>query len=246
MKNKFKTFYKVGNNEYSIMTFDNDLFIGTKSVLEIPRRWFFKKKINQGFKLLEMTAPISFLFDAINSMEVEKEDKEFPDMTTYKGIDNKKLRKDIKNMYDEVLENEIDSILKDFNAWCNRFKEENGAILPEDQIQKTIAANKQALNAEIEQIRAYSKANSLIFMNPRITDSKDLYNFLQLERMNFLYAQRAGSSLRFNYFYDLDDFGVVTIYKVQTVRGYIKSIETFIYNRDILSKLVQFMTKNNL
>jgi hypothetical protein len=240
-KNKFNKIYEIGSNAYSILKFNGDIFIGTETFLKVKR-----KKINQGFKSIELTAPLSMLFDRVISAELVKEDKEFPDMNRYAKIDGKALRKDLKDMYDSALESEIDYILNDFKNWCNNFKDNNAGILPPEQMEKVINTNRNTLNENIETIKKNHKLTALVFKEPRITDSKDLYTLTQLERFEFLYSQRVGASLKINYFYDLDDFGVVTIYKVQTVRGYVKSIETFIFNREIINKIIEYMAKHNL
>ena len=245
-KNKFNEFYKIGDNSYSLLSFNGDLFIGTTSYLSVPKRFKRVKHINQGFKVLELSAPIGMLFDRITSAELVKEDKEFPDMNTYAKVDNKELRKFMKNMYDEILENEINYTLNDFNVWCNNFRDENAGILPEQELDKVIARNRQAVMSSIDIVKKEHKDATPIFKEPKITESKDLYNFTQMENIEFLYTQKVGSNLKINYFYELDDFGVITIYKVQTVKGYIKCIETFIYNRTVLQKLVEYMEKNKI
>lgn len=245
-KNKFNEFYKVGDNSYSLLVFNGDLFIGTTSYLSIPKAFKRKNKINQGFKVLELSAPIGILFDYLTNAELIEEDKEFPDMNKYAKFDNKELRKFIKNAYDTTLENEINYALNDFNTWCNNFREENAGVLPPEEIEKIISRNRQMVLSNIDIVKKEHKETTPIFKEPRITESKDLYNFTQMEHLEFLYTQKVGSNLKLNYFYDLDDFGVITIYKVQTVKGFVKSIETFIYNRDIIQKLVDYMIKNKI
>lgn len=240
-KNKFNKVYEVGNNAYSILKFNDDLFIGIETFLKFKRT-----KISQGFKSIELTAPLSLLFDKIINAELISEDKEFPDMNKYAKVDNKEIRKSLKDMYDSALENEIDYTLNDFKNWCNNFKENNAGVLPPHEIDKIITKNRVALDELISSIKQEHKMKALVFKEPKITDSKDLYTFSQLERLEFLYSQRVGASLKINYFYDLDDFGVVTIYKVQTVRGYVKCVETFIFDRTVLSKIVEYMAKHNL
>ena len=247
MRNKkFKTFHKVGNNEYSMMIFDGDIFLGTKSVLEIPK--FFKrtKKINQGFKVLELTAPISYLFNEVVSTKLINEDKEFPDMNTYEKVDAKKVRNDIKAIYEKSIEDEINGILLDFKNWCKTYAENNKDNLKPIEINNIISQNRNRLDEYINNIKAMSVLKTLEFKPPKIVDSKDLYSISQLDRLEFLYSQKVGSNLKFSYFYDLDDFGVITIYKIQTVKGFVKYIETFIYDRQIITKVEEYILQNNV
>ena len=48
------------------------------------------------------------------------------------------------------------------------------------------------------------------------------------------------------YLYEVDVFGVVTIYKIHCVKNIIKTIETFIYNREIIQEMMSCMVNNNL
>lgn len=244
-KNKLVKVCKVGSNVYSILKIGDELFIKDDNYY-IEKKGLFKTKINQGTTLLELSAPLTFLLSKIIELDVENEDKEFPDMTTYATLDNKEIRKTLKDMYSDVLENEITELRQDFNAWKIKFEDENSAILPKEQIEKILKSNENALNCKIEDIKNYHKFADPSFNLPRITDSKDLYNLTELNRFDFLATQKFGESFKISYFYDLDQFGTINIYKVKTVRGVVKSIETLIYNRDIITKVMNTIEDKNL
>ena len=64
--------------------------------------------------------------------------------------------------------------------------------------------------------------------------------------LEFLYTQKIGSNLEITYLYDLDCFGTLTIYKVQNVKKTLKSVETFIYNKEIIEELIAYIENNKL
>ena len=64
--------------------------------------------------------------------------------------------------------------------------------------------------------------------------------------MEFLYSQKIGAFYRIYYLYEFDSFGTVTIYKVHCARNVVKTIETFIYNREIIQELTACMMNKNL
>lgn len=242
----YKKIHKVGNNVYSLLSFDRDLYVGTESFIELPNRFGFKRKINQGFKVLELTPPILYLFNAVLDCKLIEEDKDFPDMNKYELVNSKDLRKTIKDVYDAEFYGQIDNMLNDFNEWVIKINHDNENKLSKEELDKIVEKTKEEVDRAISYLKINKKEQGLSFKVPRITDSKDLYNFTQLERLNFLYSNKVGSNLRFNYFYDLDEFGNIIIYKVQTVKGYVKTIDTFIYNRDIINKIVVYIVDHNL
>ena len=99
---RYIKFYETGNNKYYLLPFSDELHLVTESVMPIQKKFlFFKKKkdLVQGIKLLELTAPISMLFQEIINADIDVKDEEFPDMTTYKKVDNIKMRKTLEEYY---------------------------------------------------------------------------------------------------------------------------------------------------
>ncbi|MBR6113522.1 MAG: hypothetical protein IKP79_03325, partial [Bacilli bacterium] len=66
------------------------------------------------------------------------------------------------------------------------------------------------------------------------------------ENFEYLYTQRIGSNYKITYLYDLDIFGTITIYKIHTVKNVVKTIETFIYNREIIQEMLAYIVNHNM
>lgn len=246
IKKDFIKFYELENNNYYLFPFDNDLYVATESVLKFKKKFlFFKKDVNltQGFKMLQLTGPISLLFNEIINMPVDKEDKDFPDMTTYKKVDNLELRKKIESIYKDTLDTEIRHQKEQFDAWKDDFILNNEEITDEE-VENIIKVNEQRLERNLIAIKSSNILNTLSFKwktGENVIIKKMLDN-----NMEFLYSQDIGSTYKIYYLYDLDIFGTFTIYKVQTVKNTIKSVETFIYNKEIIQELIGCMINNNL
>lgn len=243
---KYIKFHEIGDNRYYLLPFDGELFIGTESVLSyVDKVLFFKRKrkLSQGFKLLQLTSPIFTLFNEIICCDIEKEDEDFPDMNTYKKVDNKQLRKNIEKTYKDILDTEIDNINDDFQAWVDDLVL-NNEELSEEEINKVIIVNTQRVNELIKTVKAQNILNSLSF---KWNNGENLIIKKMLDNnMEFLYSHKFGAGYKIYYLYELDDFGTVTIYKVQCVKDVVKSVETFIYNREIIQELTACMVNNDL
>lgn len=244
---KFKKFYSVEGTNYSLMSFQDSLYLGIELTFNIPRKIGKPKKITQEFKVIELTPPLLQLFQfMVNGLEIDKEDKDFPEMTTYKRFKARDVINSIKDMYQESLENEISYIIDDFNKWCNNYREDNQDTMSNEDIEKVLNYNRNAVDKTIRQLMETNVINTLNFKKPKIVDSKDLYEFSMLENLQFLYSQKFNNNLTISYFYDLDVFGVITIYKVHTVKGYVKTVESFILNKEIINKLLDYVVSNKL
>ena len=78
---RYIKFFETGNNKYYLLPFSDELHIVTESILPIEKKFlFFKKKkdLVQGIKLLELTAPISMLFQEIINAEAGVEKRHSP------------------------------------------------------------------------------------------------------------------------------------------------------------------------
>lgn len=244
---KFKKFYSIEGTNYSLMSFQNSLYLGIELTFNVPRKLGKSKKITQEFKVIELNPPLLQLFQfMVNGLEVDKEDEDFPEMTTYKRFKARDVINSIKDMYQESLENEISYIVEDFNKWCNDYRENYQDTMSVEDIEKVLNYNRRAVDKSIKQIMETNIINTLNFKRPRIVDSKDLYQFSMLENLQFLYSQKFNNNLTISYFYDLDVFGVITIYKVHTVKGYVKTVESFILNKEIITKLLDYIVSNKL
>lgn len=242
---KFKKFYEVGSNKYYIFSFDRELYLGTESEFCVPRKIFKTPKyLTQNFKMLQLTTPILMLFTNILDMSIDKVDKDFPDMTTYKKLDNLALRKDIETIYKQSLDDEIESCKKDFDNWIDNIIEDESKT--DEEKNKIIETNKKRLDDIIYNIKTHNVLNTLKFKVPRNTNENPVVRKMIDTNLEFLYTQKIGSNLEITYLYDLDCFGTLTIYKIQNVRKTLKSVETFIYNKEIIEELIAYIENNKL
>lgn len=243
---RYIKFYETGNNKYYLLPFSDELHVVTESIMPIQKKFlFFKKKkdLVQGIKLLELTAPISMLFQEVISADVDTKDEEFPDMTTYKKVDNIKMRKTLEEYYLEAINEKVQQMEDDFDKWLNDIYNTMDN-LDECELKKLEETNRKRLEQNIKIMKEHSPLN---FMSFKWKSGENLVIKRMLDNnMEFLYSQKIGSNYKIYYLYEVDVFGVVTIYKIHCVKNIIKTIETFIYNREIIQEMMSCMVNNNL
>lgn len=243
---RYIKFFETGNNRYYLLPFSDELHIVTESILPIEKKFlFFKKKkdLVQGIKLLELTAPISMLFQEIINADIDTKDEEFPDMTTYKKVNNVEIRKTLEEYYKDALDVRVGEMENEFNNWLEGIRE-NLTNLDEKELKQIENTNRKRLEQNIMSVKEHSPLN---FMSFKWKTGENLVIKRMLDNnMEFLYSQKIGSNYKIYYLYELDVFGVVTIYKIHCVKDIIKTIETFIYNREIIQELMACMVNNNL
>ena len=243
---RYIKFHEVGNNKYYLLPFSDELHIVTESILPIQKKFlFFKKKkdLVQGIKLLELTAPISMLLQEVISADVDTKDEEFPDMTTYKKVDNLKMRKTLEEYYMSALNERIEQMEADFDNWLENIRETMNN-LDESELNKIENANRKRLEQNIDAVKSHSPLN---FMSFKWKSGENLVIKRMLDsNLEFLYSQKIGSNYKIYYLYEVDVFGVVTIYKIHCVKDIIKTMETFIYNREVIQEMMSCMINNNL
>lgn len=243
---RYIKFFETGNNKYYLLPFSDELHIVTESILPIEKKFlFFKKKkdLVQGIKLLELTAPISMLFQEIINADIDTKDEEFPDMTTYKKVNNLEIRKTLEEYYKDALDIRVGEMENEFNNWLEDIRE-NLTNLDEKELKQIENTNRKRLEQNIMAVKEHSPLN---FMSFKWKTGENLVIKRMLDNnMEFLYSQKIGSNYKIYYLYELDVFGVVTIYKIHCVKDIIKTIETFIYNREIIQELMACMANNDL
>ena len=243
---RYIKFFETGNNKYYLLPFSDELHIVTESILPIEKKFlFFKKKkdLVQGIKLLELTAPISMLFQEIINADIDTKDEEFPDMTTYKKVNNVEIRKTLEEYYKDALDIRVGEMENEFNNWLEGIRE-NLTNLDEKELKQIENTNRKRLEQNIMAVKEHSPLN---FMSFKWKTGENLVIKRMLDNnMEFLYSQKIGSNYKIYYLYELDVFGVVTIYKIHCVKDIIKTIETFIYNREIIQELMACMANNDL
>lgn len=243
---KYKKFYEIENNRYYLLPFDNELHLGTENVLKVNKRFLgftLKREISQGFKLLEISAPLLILFQEIISANVDKLDEQFPDMTTYVKVDNVALRKEIEDAYKKALDETVFEMRDEFEMWLADLAIEQPKM-SEEEFMAIEEANKERLEENIRHVKDNSPINFLQF-KWKTGDNSAIKKLLE-DNKEYLYTQKIGSNYKITYLYDLDIFGTVTIYKIHCVKDTIKSIETFIYNRELLQEMFAYIENHRL
>ena len=242
---RYIKFHEIGNNKYYLLPVSDEIHIVTESVFPIKKKGLIftkNKDLVQGIKLLELTAPILTLFNELINMEVEKEDIEFPDMTTYKKIDNLNLRKTIEQYYISVTNAKIEEIKEDFENWLNNIYANSD--LDDEKLKELESTNRKRLEQNIMAVKDHAPMNFIDF-KWKSGDNLIVKRMLD-NNMEFLYAQKIGSTYKIYYLYELDTFGTLTIYKVHCVKDTVKTMETFVYNREIIQEMLCCMVNNDL
>ena len=246
MAKYYNKFLEIGDNKYYLLKFDDELHLATETIVPLVRKvlWFkIPRKLSQGFKVLEVTPPILMLFQELLNADVDTVDEEFKDMTTYKKIDNKKLRKTIENTYMCATNDMINKSQVDLDTWLDNFLKDNPNVSDED-FKKIEETNKQRLQDMTITIKEHSPLNMMELYST--TKDNAIVKKMLVENMEYLYTQKIGSNYKITYLYDLDIYGTITIYKVHLVRNTVKSIETFIYNRQVIEEMTAYIVNNNL
>lgn len=243
---RYIKFFETGNNRYYLLPVSDELHVVTESILPTKKKilWFnINKDIVQGLKLLQVTPPILSLFQEVINADIDEKDEDFPDMTTYKKFDNLKLRTSIEETYKTSLDETLEEMEIDFNNWLDNLKETMNN-LSEDELDKIEKANRKRLEINKKGVKERSPLN---FINFKWKTGENLIIKKMLDNnMEFLYCQKIGSNYKIYYLYEVDMYGVVTIYKIHCVKDTIKTMETFIYNREIIQELLACMMNNNL
>ncbi len=244
---RFKKFYEIGSNRYYVLPFGDELYLATENFLETPRKFFKKpRELTQTLKLLELSAPMLLLFNSVIDTKVDEIDDEFKDMCTYEKVDNTKLRKDIKDSYQYALDVEVNSIILDFNNWCENFANDSIGKFTEQEIEDTIKANEHRVDAIIEQFKQMHISNFISTNVPNKKSENDVVKKMITNGLEFIYSHQMSSTMKVYYLYDLDKFGTITIYKVVCVKEHIKAINSFVYDRTLIQELLAFIENNKL
>ena len=221
----YKKFYEVGNNRYYTIVADDEMYIGTESFLNLGKKKLFRKQkdLNTGFKLLKFSAPIAQLFSALDNLKPTKEQKYgHEDMITYEHINNKKLKEDIKQAYFKVINDEMANVVKQQADFINEGKDELAA----------------QCDAYIEKLKEVDPLNGIVLGAPTHTGCMILRTMLR-EGLEHLYTEPVNAFTKNVYLYEQDCFGTLTIYRLITIKGIVKTIDTFIYDKEVIGSLLK-------
>lgn len=246
MNKSYKKFYEIGNNRYYTLVADQELYIATESFIKVaPRFSFLKPKtLTQGLKLLKLTAPVTILFNLVVNTKLDKKrnKKDTADeLLKYEVVDHKVVKDLIKAAYMDNVEQQKEEL----NEWLKDMRVE---------VEEKISDGKGAVNAkEFEEkmkvfYTRYDRALKLIEKNNPlgktiIVDDSQATAFTKLKfvKVKHLYTEKVTNLVENKYFYELDTFGTLTIYRMITVKNVTKTIDTFIYDKKLLKELLEII-----
>jgi len=225
MMKHYKKFYEIGNNRYYTIVADDEMFIASESFINMGKKKLFRKQkeLTMGFKLLKFSSPIAQLFNALDSLEISKNQRyDSEDLVIYNSIDNKKLKQDIKNAYLQVYNDEVASVMKQ--------KEEFIA-----QGNKELA---EQCDEYLKKLKNLDLMNGIELESPEHTGCMIIKTMLK-EGLKHLYTERVNAFTKNVYLYEQDEFGTLTIYRLITIKNIVKTIDTFIYDKKLIECLLK-------
>jgi hypothetical protein len=244
MNKSYKKFYEVGNNKYYTLVADKELYLATESFIEVAPRFSFLKPrtLTQGLKLLKLTAPVTILFNLVANSKLDKKRNKkdtAEELLKYETVDNKIVKDLIKAAY---MDN-INEQKEELNEWLKAMSLE---------VEEKLSDEKGAVNAqEFEDkmqvfYNRYDHTLKVIEDNNQlgktiILDDSQATAFTKLKfvKVKHLYTEKVTNLVENKYFYELDRFGTLTIYRMITVKNVTKTIDTFIYDRKLLKELLE-------
>lgn len=224
MKN-YKKFYEIDNNRYYTITADDELYLGTESFLKIGKKNLFRKQktLVTGFKLLKMSAPISILFNVLDSLEPsELQPYDGKDMTVYDKIDNFKLKEDIKKAYTQAINDEIENLRQQVNE-----------LLGNEKVELA-----EHLQKYMEDLKKVNPLKGIDLEEPKHTAGL-IIKYMLKSNLEHLYTEDVTAFAKDVYLYEQDCFGTLTIYRVKTIKNVVKTIDTFIYDKELIGNLLK-------
>ena len=239
MEKYYKKFYEVGNNRYYGITADDENFIATETFIKIGTKRFSKKPkfLTEGLKLLKITIPTVILFAEMLKLE---KDVKIEDLQTYKIPSSKDITKLIKDAYNASNEESIIELNNWYNEICEQIKNNNE--LNSEQKASLKKTYKERKDRAAQNIKANAEISPISLKRPQRGQISIIDKMLD-ENCAFLYSERITGFVTEYYLYDLDRFGTLTIYKITTVKDVVKSIDTFIYNLDVIDEYMNMLEK---
>lgn len=231
MNRYYKKFYEVGDNKYYKLEADGQIYIATESLID-RKGLFGVKKFSQGFKLLKLTPQIMILFARINELEIDE--RSVNDDTPEELYKYAKFKKDIRFNIEESYEENNKLLKEEALLHKNQLIEEATRKYSKDE--KTLQENLKLINDryanQIKVIEENSPIGRQILLYDEISEA-----LINSSNIKFIYSEVINSIAKNVYYYDLDSYGTVTIYKFITIKNVIKAVESHIYNKKIIEEL---------
>lgn len=221
----YNKFYEVDNNVYYTISVDDDLFIGTESMIKMGKKKLFRKenKLTMGFKLLKLTAPITQLFVSLDELKpAKKQPYGGEDMTVYDILDNEELKKNINKSYTQVIDDTIKDVEKQRKVFLNEGKNELA----------------DSCQMYIEKLKKTNPLDGINLETP-INTASLIIKYMLKSGLEHLYTEKVNAFTNNVFLYEQDMFGTLTIYKVITIKNVVKTIDTFIYDKNVIKSLLK-------
>lgn len=223
----YKQFYEVDNNRYYYINVDDETYIATESVLKMGKNKLLKKQdvLTTGFKLLKFSAPIAVLFNALDNLKPTKKQKyDADELITYERISNSKLKDDTKKAYKQVIEDEIKALEK-----------QGLELLNDNKIE--LAKSVKPYIDKLKKLDPLANAG-IDLVEPKNTGDLIIKGMLR-DGLEHLFTERVNAFTNNIYLYEQDCFDTLTIYRVITIKNITKTIDTFIYNKEVIGSLLK-------
>ena len=232
----YNKFYEIGNNKYYTLVADGDLFLGTESFVQVGKNILGRPKLlTQGFKLLEITVPITMLFLAIDNLKPKNKQKyDSDDIIEYDLIDTTELKCDLIAQYENAIaiqHSEVDSY---YQTQIDSAESEEA---------KKILRDKQKEAHKV--VEENNPLNKLDLVNPIHTGCATIKSMLR-SGLNHLYTSKVTAFASNVFLYEQDCFGQITIYRIMTIKNVVKSIDSFIYDKKLISAFLKSVEEKEI
>ena len=225
----YNKFYEIGNNKYYTLVADGDLFLGTESFIQVGKNIFGRPKLlTQGFKLLEITVPISMLFLAIDNLKPKKNQKyDSDDIIEYDLIDINELKRELIAQYENAMALQ--------HAEVDSYYQTEIDFAETESAKKILRSKKEEAHKVIEK---NNPLNKLDLVNPIHTGCATIKSMLR-SGLKHLYTSKVTAFASNVFLYEQDCFGQITIYRIMTIKNVVKSIDSFIYDKNLISAFLK-------
>ena len=225
----YKKFYEIGNNRYYTIVADDEMYIATESFLKLGSKNILgkEKELRTGLKLLKFSSPIAQLFLALDNLEFSKKQRyDSDDLKIYAHINNRELKENIKKAYLDVYNQEVESVRKQRDELI-----EDGKI----EIAKSC-------EEYLQKLEKLDLMDGIDLNSPEYTGSPIIKSMIW-NGFEHLYTEKVNAFTKNVFLYEQDEFGTLTIYKIITIKNVVKTIDTFIYDKELVKNLLEYLYK---
>lgn len=240
----YDKFYEIGNNSYYKITADDDLYLATESFLNLGKRGLFRKqeRLTQGFKLLKVSPAVGVLFnELVNLNKLPNQKGISEDMLKYRELNDNIVKEKIEDSYNCAFAGAI----KELDDWYKerekdlkekyKVKEitENTLKLLLTDCANTVKQHKEVIN------RNNPLENGMISIKePKHTGSKIVKAMIN-SGLKHLYTEKVTSFANNIFLYEVDMFGTLTIYRIMEVKGVLKGVDSFVYDKKLIEEFLK-------